>query len=70
MANEITTLSVQGMSCSHCEASIKKAVGDLNGVDKVTVDLNTKKVTVDYDQEKVALQTIKDTIEDQGFEVR
>jgi copper chaperone len=69
MSKEVSTLSVQGMSCSHCEASIKKAVGALNGVDKVTVDLNGKKVTVDYDQEKVSLQSIKDAIEDQGYDV-
>jgi copper chaperone len=69
MAKEVTTLSVQGMSCSHCEAAVKKAVGALNGVEKVGVDLNGKKVTVDYDSEKVSLQTIKDAIEDQGYDV-
>lgn len=69
MAKEVTTLSVQGMSCGHCEAAVKKAVGALKGVDKVAVDLNGKKVTVDYDQEKVTLQAIKDAIEDQGYDV-
>lgn len=69
MAKETTTLSVPGMSCSHCEAAIKKAVSALNGVDKVSVDLKGKKVSVDYDQEKVTLKTIKDSIEDQGYDV-
>jgi copper chaperone len=69
MAKETSILSVPGMSCSYCEAAIKKAVGALNGVDKVSVDLSSKKVTVDYDQEKVGLKAIKDAIEDQGHDI-
>lgn len=69
MAKEISNLTVEGMSCSHCENSIKKSVGVLNGVDGVVVDLKGKKVTVEYDPEKVTFQTIKDTIEDQGYNV-
>lgn len=69
MAREISSLTVEGMSCSHCENSIKKAVGALNGVDSVYVDLKTKKVSVEYDPEKVTAGTIIDTIEDQGYDV-
>lgn len=70
MANEVKTFNVEGMSCSHCENSVKKAVGALNGVLNVTVDLKGKKVSVEFDSEKVSLETIKDTIEDQGYDVR
>jgi copper chaperone len=70
MAKEISSLKVEGMSCSHCENSVKKSVGALNGVEKVIVDLKAKKVTIEYDFEKVNIQTIKDTIEDQGYEVK
>ena len=66
MSKEISILNVEGMSCSHCENSVRKSVGMLNGVDNVEVDLKGKRVTVEYDGEKVSLQTIKDTIEDQG----
>ena len=69
MSKEISTLIVEGMSCSHCENSVKKAVGALNGVNSVTVDLKSNKVTVEYDVERVSLDTIKDTIEDQGYDV-
>lgn len=69
MAKEILNLTVNGMSCSHCENSIKKSVGALNGVDSVRVDLKGKKVYVEYDPEKVTEKTIKDTIEDQGYDV-
>ena len=69
MAKEISNFTVDGMSCSHCENSIKKSVGALNGVDSVRVDLKSKKVTVEYDPEKVSLTTVLDTIEDQGYDV-
>ncbi|HEX9059515.1 MAG TPA: cation transporter, partial [Clostridia bacterium] len=35
MSSEIKFLIVEGMSCNHCVESIKKAVGVLNGVEKV-----------------------------------
>ncbi|MGE5474317.1 MAG: copper chaperone CopZ [Ignavibacteriales bacterium] len=70
MSKEIINLTVEGMSCSHCENSIKKAVGGLNGVDSVNVDLKTKIVGVQYDSDKVSVKTLKDTIEEQGYDVK
>lgn len=70
MAKETKTLNVEGMSCSHCENAVKKSVGALNGVSSVAVDLKGKKVTVEFDPEKVTVNTIKDTIEDQGYDVK
>lgn len=66
---ENVILNVNGMSCSHCENAIKKAVGTMEGVDKVTVSLEGKTVVVDYDTSKVTLDQIKAEIEDQGYEV-
>lgn len=70
MSTEIKALKVDGMSCSHCENTIKNAVGSLNGVVSVNVDLNGKKVMVEFEPEKVSIDTIKDVIEDQGYEVK
>lgn len=70
MAIEHLSLTVEGMSCSHCENRIKKAVGILNGVESVIVDLKAKKVILEYESEKVSIDTIRDTIEDQGYDVR
>jgi copper ion binding protein len=69
MSKETRTLTVSGMSCSHCEYVIKKAVGTLNGVEKVTVNLESKKVAVDYETDKISLELIKEVIEDQGYDV-
>lgn len=70
MGKDNVILTVPDMSCSHCEASIKKAVGNLNGVDNVIVDLASKKVSVDFDDTRVSIDTIKVTIEDQGYDVK
>lgn len=61
-----TVLKVEGMSCSHCENAVKKAVGALDGVSSVSVNLKGKTVTVEYDSAKVSLDDIKNEIEDQG----
>ncbi len=63
-----TKLNVEGMSCSHCENAVKTAVSALNGVTEVLVDLASKTVTVTHD-EKVSVESIKNEIEDQGYDV-
>ncbi|WP_018131872.1 copper chaperone CopZ [Effusibacillus pohliae] len=69
MATTTTTLDVKGMSCSHCVQTIEKALGELQGVSAVYVDLNGNKVTVSFDDATVGLDKIKETIEDVGYEV-
>ena len=70
MAKEISNLTVEGMSCEHCEKSILNSVGALNGVDWLKVDIKAKKVVVEYDPEKVDYNTIKAIIEDLGYDVK
>jgi copper chaperone len=67
MATEV--LKVEGMSCQHCVMSIEKAVGALQGVMGVKVDLAGKTVTIEYETAVLTLEIIKETIEDQGYEV-
>ncbi len=62
-------LKVEGMSCSHCENAVKSAVGSLDGVENVVVDLKCKNVTVYYDDEIVTREDIISQIDDQGYEV-
>lgn len=66
---ENVIIKVEGMSCSHCENAVKKAVGTLEGVDKVSVSLEAKSVTVDFDSKVLSLDSIKQAIEDQGYDV-
>jgi copper chaperone len=67
---EKVTLNVEGMSCGHCVKSVEGSVGALNGVSTVKVDLENKKVDVEFNQDEVTLDVIKETIDDQGYEVK
>lgn len=44
--SDTMTLKVPGMTCGHCEAAVGKAVGALDAVQSVNVDLATKLVTI------------------------
>lgn len=66
---EKVTLSVQGMSCGHCVKSIEGSVGELKGVSKVEVHLEKGTVDVEFNGQEVKLEKIKETIDDQGYDV-
>ena len=61
-------LKVEGMSCNHCVNSIEKNVGELTGVSTVKVDLGNNEVAVEFD-EAATLSKIKETIEEQGYDL-
>ncbi|KMY52533.1 copper resistance protein CopZ [Bacillus sp. FJAT-27231] len=63
------TLKVQGMSCNHCVNSIEGSVGQLAGISSVNVNLSKGEVTVEFDNQQTTLDKIKETIEDQGYDV-
>jgi copper chaperone len=61
------TLNVEGMSCGHCVNSIEGALKTLGA--QGNVDLANESVDVLYDESKLTLETIKEVIEEQGYEV-
>jgi len=68
MENRI--LKVTGMSCGHCVNAVEKNVGALTGVEQVKVNLAEGLVDVAFDDAQVSLDQIKETIDDQGYEVK
>jgi len=62
-------LRVEGMSCSHCENRVKKAVSALAGVKGVAVSLNDKSVAVELDPGQVTEKQVRNAIEGQGYDV-
>lgn len=44
--SETVTYTVPGIHCAHCEMSIKEEVSEVEGVEDVAVDLDTKVVTI------------------------
>ncbi|KHD84930.1 copper chaperone CopZ [Heyndrickxia ginsengihumi] len=66
---EKITLEVKGMSCGHCVKAVESNVGALNGVEMVKVHLTEGLVDIDFNPDMVTLNQIKDTIDDQGYDV-
>lgn len=65
--SDVLTLTVPGMTCGHCEASVKGEVGKLAGVTAVEVDLTTKLVTVTGDG--LDRSAVVEAIDEAGFDV-
>ena len=63
-----TSLKVKGMSCQHCVMSVTKALGQLDGVKNVQVDLVKGEVRFDNTKE-IASNRIEKAIRDAGYEV-
>lgn len=63
------TLQVPEVHCDHCKTSLEGAVGGLGGVASVEVSVADATLDVSYDEESVSLETIKSTIEEQGYAV-
>ena len=61
-------LKVEGMSCNHCVNTIETNVGALDGVSAVSVDLSKGEVTVEL-ADAATLAQVKETIEDQGYDI-
>lgn len=64
--NTRTTLTAPDIVCGGCAGAIKNAVGRIQGVSAVDVDVETKRVTVDHDAE-VTQEHLAKVLDDAGF---
>lgn len=62
-------LIVEGMMCAHCEARVKKALEEVDGVVKAQANHKTKKVVVKLEKE-VTDDVLVKAITDQDYEVK
>lgn len=60
----MTTITVEGMSCDHCEQTVEEAVQDVSGVITVTADSEADRVEIDGDAD---LEDVVRAIEDAGY---
>jgi len=61
------TLKIEGMSCQHCVASVKKAVDGLEGVDSSDVAVGSARVV--FDDVKTGKDTIIKAVQNAGYTV-
>jgi copper chaperone len=63
-----TQIRVPEIHCDHCKNSLEGAIGDLAGVDRVTVDVPTATIDVSFD-DPATMADIVAAIEGQGYDV-
>lgn len=59
--------SISGMSCSACSAAVQKAVGKLDGINDVNVNLLTNSMDVEYDENKLTDKAIISAVKKAGY---
>jgi len=60
-------IAIEGMTCSHCQARVEKALNAVDGV-KAKVDLKKNTATVEADSQ-VSDDLLKKTVEEAGYTV-
>ncbi len=64
----MTTIKVKGMSCQHCVMAVKKALGNLNGIANIDVNLTSGEVRFENPQ-SVPADKIREAVEKAGFQM-
>ncbi|HEX8732922.1 MAG TPA: copper ion binding protein [Ktedonobacterales bacterium] len=64
-----TTLSVPDVSCEHCVKTINGALGAVEGVEQVSVDIPSKTVRLTYDANQVGMEKIEEVLDEAGYTV-
>lgn len=60
------TLEILNLKCGGCANSIKKGILTIEGVQEVTVDLETSKVTVDASEDSI-ITKVKNKLSQMGY---
>lgn len=61
------TLSVEGMSCAHCEESVEEAAENVDGVTDAAANRETEQVDVEGNADT---EELVEAIEDAGYTAR
>lgn len=61
------TLKIDGMSCGHCVGAVKRALGEMPGVDVEDVSIGVARIV--YDPATTSTSAIADAIADEGYEL-
>ncbi len=63
----VVRLSAPDIVCKSCAAAITRALGGLDGVQQVNVDITAKTVDVQFDENRLAVEQILHRLDDAGF---
>jgi copper ion binding protein len=66
---EHVTVTAPDISCAHCVATVKEAVGALPGVASIEADPESKRVEIDFDPGRVSLAQIAAALDEAGYPI-
>ncbi len=66
-ATATLTRTAPDISCEHCANAITGALGALDGVTAVRVDVDGKRVDVEYDAASASAEQIDAALEEEGY---
>jgi len=61
------TITVEGIQCQMCVATIQQAAGSVSGVERMNVDFDNKIATVSFNPDHTSLQYIERAIANAGY---
>lgn len=67
MITKSKTFKVEGMTCSGCERTVQKVIGNIEGVKNASANVATASVSVEYDPARVNTDQIRDAVSKVGY---
>ncbi|WOC12063.1 heavy-metal-associated domain-containing protein [Gordonia sp. MP11Mi] len=67
--SETTTITVDGMTCGHCAASVREEISEIAGVTNVDVDVTSGRVAITSDAALDA-DAVNSAVTEAGYAVR
>ena len=67
---EEVTLSIEGMTCTHCEMTVTKALKEISGVKSVRVSLNENSAFIEYKSSKISPEKLIEAVERVGYKAK
>ena len=65
--DKTVTLSVPGMDCEMCPATVSKALKKVNGVEKVAASFETKEAIVTFDDARTNIDALRKATANAGY---
>jgi mercuric ion binding protein len=66
-SSQSVTLDMHNMTCAMCKITIKKALQSVDGVQKVSVDGDTKMADVTFDPQKTSIEALIKATTNAGY---
>ena len=61
------TIKIDGMSCQHCVAAVKKAVDAVEGISSSNVEVGS--AIISFDESKTGREDISSAIQNAGYKI-